>query len=122
MTDDLQDRFNRLTEQYARAMMDQGSLQAELAIVSLDRDRLASEIVQIRGVLNEVATYEGLVDASPTATLVAELVKDHEELETRIEAVLMLLSDEPLEPIMVETVRLLRGGTRVPDTFDEPDD
>lgn len=123
MSEDLQDRFNRLTEQYARAMMDQGSLQAELKEVSTDRDRLAAEIVQIRSVLGEVAVYEGLVDASPTATLVAELVRDHEELEKRIDAAVAVCLDakqyamasDEWEHSVMEVARLLKGGRRTPD-------
>ena len=116
MSDDLQARFNNLCEQYAQAMMDQGSLQAELGIVSADRDRLAAEIAQIRAALDEVSTYEGLVDVSPTAMMVSELVRDHEELETRIEAVLVMLGAYEGDPIADKAVELLRGGERVPDT------
>jgi hypothetical protein len=116
MNDDLEGRFANLREQYAQAMMDQGSLQAELSIVSADRDRLAGEMAQVRAALDEVTTYEGLVDVSSTAMMVSELVRDHEELETRIEAVLVMCGAYEGDPVCDEVVRLLRGGERVPDT------
>jgi len=82
-----------------------------------------AEIAQIKAALNEVAVYEGLVEVSPTAYLVSELVRDHEELEARIDAVVSLLqgakeaanaTDEPT-PLIDEVARLLQGGARFPD-------
>jgi hypothetical protein len=82
-----------------------------------------AEIAQIKAALNEVAVYEGLVEVSPTAYLVSELVRDHEELEARIDAVVSLLqgakeaanvTDEPT-PLIDEVARLLQGGPRFPD-------
>jgi hypothetical protein len=82
-----------------------------------------TELVQIKAALNEVAVYEGLVEVSPVAYLVSELVRDHEELEARIDAVVSLLqgakeaanvTDEP-SPLIDEVARLLQGGERFPD-------
>lgn len=82
-----------------------------------------AELTQIKVALNEVAVYEGLVEVSPTALLVSELVRDHEELEARIDAVISLLqgakeaanvTDEP-SPLIDEVWRLLAGGDRFPD-------
>ncbi len=82
-----------------------------------------AEIAQIKVALNEVAVYEGLVEVSPVAMLVSELVRDHEELEARIDAAIALLrdakdaanvTDEP-SPLIDEVARLLAGGERFPD-------
>lgn len=80
----------------------------------------AREIAEIRGSLDRVAVYEGLVGVSPVAMLVADLVRDHEELEARIDSALSLLSSVEAvrehSAIEVEVARLLKGGSRVPDT------
>jgi hypothetical protein len=78
------------------------------------------ELIAIKACLNRVSVFEGMVDYSPTALLVSGLVHDHEELESRIYAVLALLTPEMLEmshPCPIdEIIRLLKGGSRVPDT------
>jgi hypothetical protein len=90
------------------------------------REKLASELNQIRIALGRVAAFEGM-DASPTAMMVDELVRDHEELEARIDAALMLVKqvkdgivypDTQLgwESCLDELARFLKGGTRVPNT------
>jgi len=98
-----------------------------------DRERrLAEELTQIRVALGRVAAFEGL-DTSPTAMMVDELVRDHEELEARIDAAMMIVreladgarialgkpqpyDDETWVGEIREIGRLLQGGTRVPDT------
>lgn len=83
------------------------------------RDKQAAELAQIKSALSEVAVYEGMVGVSPVAMLVSELVRDHEELEARIDSVVMLLKgakeaaqDEPT-PLVDEVARLLQGGERI---------
>jgi len=95
------------------------SLRNVLAEVIKQRDKQAADISQIRAALSEVAVYEGLVGVSPVAMMVADLVRDHEELEARIDAILMLLigakeaaEGEPT-PLIDEVARLLRGGERI---------
>lgn len=101
-----------------------------------------AELNQIRIALEQVAVYEGIVDVSPTALLVSELVRDHEELEKRIDSVLSLIAlqdaydnpemsraarepdymDHPMsmdaKNIRAEIARLLKGGERIPDTIE----
>lgn len=100
-------------------------------------ERLAREILQVRMALGRVAVYEGILDVSPTAMLVDELVRDHEELEARIDAALHLISaalltevDEDdrhghVDPVyalmaahrrLARVAELLKGGSRVPDS------
>lgn len=81
----------------------------------------SAELFQIKIALEQVAVYEGMVDVSPVALLVSELVRDHEELEARIDACVALLQGakeaaegEP-SPLVDEVARLLQGGNRVPD-------
>lgn len=92
--------------------------------------RYAKEITEIKVALNQVAVYEGLVDVSPTARLVSELVRDHEELEARIDAALHYISTLNSTPlnhgetpkvafeVLVEVADLLRGAQRIPDTLE----
>ena len=95
----------------------------QVAALIAQRDKQAGELNQIKIALEEVAVYEGMVGISPVAYLVSELVRDHEELEARIDAVVSLLQgakeaaeDEP-SPLVDEVARLLQGGERVPDTI-----
>ena len=89
----------------------------ELQTVTQRANRLGKELVEIKGSLNEVAVYEGLVDSSPTAMLVAELVRDHAELEARVDAVLHYLNTDDFDgEAVAEVRRLLKGGKRIPDT------
>jgi hypothetical protein len=98
-------------------------------------DKLAKELIEVRIALGRVSTYEGLVEVSPTAMLVAGLVDDHEALETRIEAVLTYVQhlrdteawtyeadtgDALVWPheALAEIVRLLSGGSIVTDTLE----
>lgn len=125
-------RFDQLTEQYAEVTRELGLARAahrdmvkDYNRVLNDRNRLAGEMAQVRAALSEVAVYEGLVDVSPVAMMVSELVRDHEELEARIDAVMSLLRPKieggsewvvhSLEDFR-EIARLLQGGKRVPDT------
>lgn len=87
-------------------------------------ERLGSEMAEIKASLDQVAVYEGM-DGSPTALLVTELVRDHEELEARIDAALSFISGAPsflpserTREDLAEIARLLKGGQRVPDTIE----
>ena len=77
-------------------------------------ERLGTVLAEIRGSLDQVAVYEGM-DGSPVALLVAELVRDHEELEARIDAALMRIASGPSYALGNEVAAILRGGPRVPD-------
>jgi hypothetical protein len=84
-------------------------------------EKREGEIAQIRASLSIVSVYDGIMDGSPTARLVSELARDHEELEARIDAVIMYLAqvqtETDAEVAMKRTVvRLLAGGDRVPDS------
>ncbi len=107
----------------ARCAAEMNEAQADLLLTSRHRDQMAAELAQIKVALDEVAVYQGLVGVSPVALLVSELVRDHEELESRIDSVISLLkgakeaanvTDEPT-PLIDEVARLLAGGERVPD-------
>lgn len=84
-------------------------------------DSLVAEMNQVKIALGRVAVYEGMVEVSPTVRLVDELVRDHEELEARIDAVLSYLTTQhqTRPEIIDEVARLLKGGTRMPDTIEE---
>jgi hypothetical protein len=75
--------------------------------------RYAAELAQIRGSMHEVTSYHGMVDSSPLAMLVADLVRDHENLESRFEAVIHMLgslSESQRTPLVIEVERILRLG------------
>lgn len=87
--------------------------------------RLALQMAEIRGSLDRVPVYEGLVDSSPVAVLVSELVRDHGELEARIDNAMHVIrgllemgvrtaetGTEALEVIAA----ILSGRSGVPDT------
>lgn len=84
-------------------------------------DSMVDEMNQVKIALGRVAVYEGMVEVSPTVRLVDELVRDHEELEARIDAVLSYLTTQhqTRPEIIDEVARLLKGGTRVPDDIEE---
>jgi len=97
-------------------------------------ERLAREVMQIRSALGRVSAYEGIVDVSPTAMLVDDLVRDYAELEARIDAAFHLLAaavdDDESDEVGLSTITrdnrlrweidqaiaLLAGGKRVPDS------
>lgn len=92
--------------------------------------RQASEVVRLQGVLSrvkatlsEVAVYEGMPIGSDESVLLylAELVRDHEELERRIDLAMMTLADEsvPLTQIPNQVANILKGGERTPDDLSE---
>ena len=92
--------------------------------MTVDRiERLTNEIENIRIALGRVAVYDGIIENSPTALLVDDLVRDHEDLEARIDAVMSLLRYEQESRNATttdeEVARLLQGGTRVPDDIEE---
>lgn len=120
----LQHRIEHLEEQNRR-------LRDTLAETARHRTRLALEMAEIRGSLAQVAVYEGIVDSGPVAMLVSEVVRDHEELEARIDAAMSHMryltstalaeGQRPVTALEVieEVSRLLAGGTRVPNTIEE---
>lgn len=95
-------------------------LHSELADVSSRLDRVNATLTEIKVALGGVATYDGLLDVSPVAMLVANLVADHERLEQRIENVLTYLGtgSHPLDfdPKRIEA--MLRGASPFPDTIE----
>jgi len=117
------DNYDRL---YAKLLR----LAATRASNTLDTTAAIQEINQIKVALGHVAVYEGIVESSPVAMLVDALVRDHEELETRIDAVVHYLSavnatmlragEQPVTALEISThvVDLLKGGVRVPDTIE----
>jgi len=100
-------------------------LASERANNTLDTTAAIQEINQVKVALGHVAVYEGLVESSPVAMLVDELVRDHEELESRIDAVVHHIagakefweSRVPLSEVD-RILELLKGGARVPDTIE----
>lgn len=89
--------------------------------MTLSYEDLIAERQQILIALERVVAYDGLLDVSPVALLVSELVRDHGELESRIEAALVYASEaEPTQELQW-IVHLLRGAPRVPDTVAEID-
>lgn len=116
---DLQERLDRLREQYADCMQALGQANARADAAEADRDRLARVIAEVRGSLSEVAVFDGILEFSPTALAVAELVRDHGELEARIEAALSDMAHYEGKgewELLEGPYRLLRGAPRVPDT------
>lgn len=120
---DLKSRVDDYERRAAHCAAETAQTQADLHFVQAQRDRQAAELAQIKTALNEVAVYQGMVGVSPVALLVSELVRDHEELEARIDAAIALLrdakdaanvTDEP-SPLVDEMARLLSGGERFPD-------
>ena len=78
-----------------------------------------AKLVSIKVALGRVAVYDGLVDHSPTEMMVDDLVRDHEELEARIDAVLHYVSshEDGFDTEQFNEVsRLLKGGVRIPDS------
>jgi hypothetical protein len=91
-------------------------------VASKRADHLAEEITNIRIALGKVAVYKEILEYSPTVLAVDDLVRDHEELEARIDAALHHIRSEREsrnETVTdIEVARLLKGGTRVPDTIE----
>jgi hypothetical protein len=91
------------------------------------REEMARELMLINIALGRVAAFRGIGDVSPTVLMVEELVRDHEELEARIDAAMLLIGqvkdgivypDDQDEWVwqFTELARLLQGGARVPNT------
>lgn len=133
-------RVKDLTAQLAQSEAESIQAMSEVVHFHEDRDRLALELAQIRGCLAQVAVYEGLVDSSPLAMMVSELVRDHEELEARIDAAMHVISGIGRQEAdlsasgnevssaglllinregLIEVGRLLQGGKRVPDDLSD---
>jgi uncharacterized membrane-anchored protein YjiN (DUF445 family) len=81
-------------------------------------DALLAEITQVRVALGRAVTLQGLTETSPVATLVDLMVRDHDELESRIEAALVLLASHRDSIMPDDVARILRGAPRVPDTIE----
>lgn len=111
MCDDEYDRYEG--EEALREELDE----AQAKVVELQ-----AILTQIRAGLSEVAVYEGLPIGNESLVLyLSELVRDHSELEARIDAALMRCAlPDRLKPELdlVEVARLLKGGTRIPDSPD----
>src|SRR4051812_3218717 len=88
--DDEDDEIDEIAE-VAREVL---ALRGYLAASEASRDNYAGQLAQIRGSMNTVAVYEGLVDASSVVMMVSELVRDHEELEARIDAALLFIGPD----------------------------
>lgn len=91
-------------------------------------EKLARQVHTINVALETVAAYEGMNPAQATVAYVQELVRDHEELEARIDAVMGYLAPllEDGQGTGPEGARhiaaLLQGAARVPDTAEELDE
>lgn len=89
-----------------------------LANVRREREEIAGALRKVSEYADEPITVEPGVGS--LAEYVRQLVRDHEELESRIEAVLTM--EDSFDGMYLrkdEVHRLLRGGTRVPDTIKE---
>lgn len=95
-------------------------------------DGLEAERTQIRASLMSLPVYEDLVGPAPLTVMVAQVARDHEELEARIESVLDViltrvnLDGLPKDSEEFDTLNriagLLQGQIpRVPDTPEELD-
>lgn len=91
-------------------------LRGYLAAAQASRDNYAVQLAQIRGAMSTVAVYEGLVDASSVVMMVADLARDHEELEARIDAALLFIGPDR-DGDWLKIVAILKGGER----FDSAD-
>lgn len=90
----------------------------EIALLTAQRDEMAGQLATIRASLDRVAVFED-VDTHAYLTLcVSEIVRDHEELEARIDAAIMAIASTPPDhPRLIPTiVHYLRGGQRVPES------
>jgi hypothetical protein len=86
-------------------------LRGRLTAAEVQRDGYAGQLAQIRASMATVSVYEGLVEVTPIVMMVAELAKDHEELEARIDAAIFTIG--PDAGGTLETVtKILRGGPR----------
>lgn len=98
-------------------------LQATNAVLEAELAERGAELMQIRALMHQVTVYEGLVDASNLVMMVADLVRDHDALETRIENVLHYCADEQagspenddVVAMCLSIIDLARGGSPVPD-------
>lgn len=98
-------------------------LQERLTLAESRVALYSGQIAQVRAVMTRVPVFEdsGLALAT-TVELVGMLAQDHDELESRIDAVVSYLTaqrpgaTDSLPDIIGEVARLLQGGSRVPDS------
>lgn len=90
-----------------------------IADLTLALQRQAETINQIKIALEQVAVYEGIVGVSPTVMLVTELVRDHEELERRIDQAILICRSQPESDLAASDIlQALLGRTKTPDSLE----
>jgi hypothetical protein len=87
------------------------------AVLASQRDAMADQLNQIRIALEQVAVYQGMGMAAALPLHVSELVRDHEEMERRIEGALVLISTADIEDRLKQGLMALlqTGESWVPD-------
>ena len=98
----------------------EAELVAEVSRLEAQRDALIGSLDDITAHLRKVSVYADL-PSIPVVEGVRQLVKDHEELESRIEAVLTIPEYPDSDSSWLkraEVHALLRGGKRIPDTLE----
>lgn len=77
-------------------------------------------VAQVTASLGEVAVYEGMAIGPASVLLyLNELVRDHEELERRIDlAIIKIRSEPPYETVAHEIGQILQGSVATPDQVD----
>lgn len=84
------------------------------AVAALDAELHETQgfIAAVQGALSEVGVYEGMDVRQSTLQYVTELVRDHEELERRIDLAMLELRGEAVS--IEEIAQILRGGATTP--------
>jgi hypothetical protein len=87
-----------------------------------DRQRLARELLEIRSVLGTMAVLQdtGMTMVS-TVDLVAMTAQDHEDLEERMNNIVVYLKTEPAgisDEVREHIQHLIRGGSNFPDSLE----
>jgi hypothetical protein len=111
----MDDMAHRLAE-----LRDRLSEEREGRLVAEERLREAEAfITAVVASLDRVVTYEGLGIGRGSALLyLNDLVRDHEELERRIEVAIMECHSGATSGKVERIEKILRGGSPVPDTPD----
>lgn len=93
---------------------------ANMLVHRTAHEKLARRLHAINVALETVAAYEGMDPAQATVVYVQELVRDHEELEARIDAAVgllhMMIEQGGTEEGLKQVVGYLAGAPRTPDT------
>jgi hypothetical protein len=111
-------------------------LRVRVSEVASERDVLSDRLERIQGVLtviqaslSEVAVYKGMGIGTDSVVLyVNELVRDHEELERRIDAAMLECAAAmdgdsiPISLFAQQIGRILQGGNQTPDTIEGIDE